>query len=190
MAFVGRDLRDRGALVRTTPSGSFATLPIGARGVVAGGGLVAIVDDADVHVGTLEDLGHGVVPAAPLPLEGPGGIGAVAIAGDGTQIAVVRLDEEGAAATVEILRRTAGGWAQSTTLPLDPARRHGDGGLAPVTRTRRTPARGRGPSAARAGGGSPRVDQFAAAGSSTALKIDTWDTSGSISPRIFCRVNW
>ena len=128
VAFVGRDLRDRGALVRTTPSGSFATLPVAARAVVAGGGLVAIVDDAAVRVGTIDDLGRGVIPVTPLPLEGPGGIGAVAISGDGTAVAVVRLDDEGTATAVEVLRRAGSGWALSTTLPLD--QRDGTAGVA------------------------------------------------------------
>jgi hypothetical protein len=58
------------------------------------------------------------------------------------------------------------------------------------TRTRGTPARGRGPRAASAAGHAGATGQFAAAVSSTAVKMETWEASGSISPRIFCSVNW
>ena len=120
VAFVGRDLRDRGVLARIAASGSFATLPVAARGVAAGGGLVAIVADDAVRVGTLDELDRGRLPSEPLPLEGPDGIGAVAIAPDGTAVAVVRLDDEGRAARVDVLRRTDGAWAASSSLALDP----------------------------------------------------------------------
>jgi hypothetical protein len=119
VAFVGRDLRDRGTLARITAAGSFTTLPVAARAVAAGDGLVAIVDDAAVRVGTLADLEQGVLPADPLPLAGPDGIGAVAIAGDGSAVAVVRLDEQGVATRVEILRRLADRWTAGTPIGLD-----------------------------------------------------------------------
>jgi hypothetical protein len=119
VAFVGRDLRDQGLLARVTASGSFATVPIAVRGVTAGGDLVAIVDDTSVRVGSLADLERGVLPSRPLPLEPVGGIGHVAIAGDGPGVAVVRLDDQGAATRVEILRRTAGGWTPGPTISLD-----------------------------------------------------------------------
>ncbi len=120
VAFVGRDLRDRGLLARATASGSFATVPVAARGVTAGGDLVAIIDDAAVFVGSLADLERGTLPSMPLPLDAAGGIGPVAIAADGSAVAVVRLDDQGEATRVEILRRTAGGWTAGPEISLDP----------------------------------------------------------------------
>jgi len=119
VAFVGRDLRDHGLLARVTASGSFATVPVAARGATAGGDLMAIIDDTAVLVGSLADLERGVLPSRPLPLEAPGGIGSVAIAGDGSGVAVVRLDDQGVATRVEILRRTAGGWTAGPAISLD-----------------------------------------------------------------------
>jgi len=119
VAFVGRGLDDRGSLARIAAAGSLATLPIAARSVVAGGGMLAIADDATVLVGTLADLEQGVLPTQPLPLAEPGGIGAVAIAPDGSAVAVVRLDDEGVAARVEVVRRVDGGWATGSTIALE-----------------------------------------------------------------------
>lgn len=119
VAFVGRDLRDHGLLARVTASGSFATVPVAARGATAGGDLVAIVDDASVLVGSLADLERGVLPSRPLPLDPVGGIGHVAIAGDGSGVAVIRLDDQGVATRLEILRRTAGGWTAGPAISLD-----------------------------------------------------------------------
>ncbi len=121
VAFVGRGLDDRGVLARVTGAGSFATLPITARTVTAGGGLVALADDTAVSLGSLADLERGILPTTPLPLDQDGGIGAVAIAPDGTGVAVVRLDGEGAATRVDVLRRVADGWALDATIPLDAA---------------------------------------------------------------------
>jgi hypothetical protein len=119
VAFVGRDLRDRAALARITASGSFATVPVEARGVVAGGGFVALVSDGFVRFGKLADLERGALPTDSLPLGAGGRIGAVAIAPDGSAVAVVRLDGEGAADRLEILRSTAGGWLAGPTIALE-----------------------------------------------------------------------
>jgi hypothetical protein len=119
VAFVGRDLHDRGALARVGRSGSLVTLPIAARSVSAGGGLVALVDDTGVRLGTLAELDRGVLPVRLLPLEEGAGIGAVAISADGAWIAVVRLDG-GDAARVELLHRTGEAWAGAGDIELDP----------------------------------------------------------------------
>ncbi len=121
VAFVGRDLHDRTVLARVAASGSLATLPVATRAVAAGGDLVAVVDDVAVRVGTLEDLERGVLPTDPLPLDGPGGIGGVVIAPDGGAVAVVRLDDQGAAVRVEVLRRVEDGWAHGPSIPLQAA---------------------------------------------------------------------
>ncbi len=128
VAFVGRDLRDVGTLARITASGSLAMVPVTARSLAAGGDLVAIVDDTTVRIGSLADLERGILPATPLPL-GPGaGIGAVAIAPDGSAVAVVRLDEQGAAVRVEVLRNAPGGWRAGPAIALDA----GDGTAIPA----------------------------------------------------------
>jgi hypothetical protein len=119
VAFVGRDLRDRGLLARVTASDSFATVPVAARGATAGGDLVALVGDASVLVGSLADLERGVLPSRPLPLLPGGGVGHVAIAGDGSGVAVIRLDDQGVATRVEVVRRTAGGWTAGPAITLD-----------------------------------------------------------------------
>lgn len=119
-AFVARDLRDRGALARVASAGSFVTLPVAARAVAAGGDLFAIVGDAEVRVGTLHDLRRGILPGEPLPIKGSAGVATVAIAPDGRAIAVVRLDEAGDPATIDLLRRTLRGWEPAGTVPLEP----------------------------------------------------------------------
>ncbi len=121
VAFVGRDLRDQGALARIAPSGSFVTLPVAARSVAAGGDVVALVDDVAVRIGTLAELDRGALPSEPLPLEGTAGVGAVAIAPDGSCVAVVRLDDAGAAARVDVLRQVGDGWRAAGSIGLDPA---------------------------------------------------------------------
>jgi hypothetical protein len=119
VAFVVRDLRDRGALARLAPAGSFVTLPVAARGVAAGGDVFAIVDDAGVRVGSLEELRGGTLPIDRLPLEGSGGSGAVAIAGDGSLVAVVRLDDDGAPDRIEVLARDGSSWIAAGAVPFD-----------------------------------------------------------------------
>ena len=121
IAFVGRDLRDQGALARIAPSGSFVTLPVAARSVAAGGNVVALVDDVAVRIGTLAELDRGALPGEPLPLEGTAGVGALAIAPDGSCVAVVRLDDTGAAARVDVLRQVDHGWRAAGSMGLDPA---------------------------------------------------------------------
>lgn len=119
VAFIVRDLRDRAALARLAPAGSFVTLPVAARGVTAGGDAFAIVDDAGVRMGLLEELRGGILPIDRLPLEGPGGIGAVAIAGDGSLVAVVRLDDGGEPERVDVLARDGSSWAAAGIVPFD-----------------------------------------------------------------------
>jgi hypothetical protein len=121
VAFIVRDLRDRAALARLAPAGSFVTLPVAARGIAAGGDRFAIVDDAGVWMGGLEELRGGTLPTALLPLEGSGGIGGVAIAGDGSLVAVVRLDDSGAPDRVDVLAGGGSSWAAAGTVPLDAA---------------------------------------------------------------------
>jgi len=121
VAFVGRDLRDRGALARIAPSGSFVTLPVAARSVAAGGDLVALVDDVAVRIGTLAELDRGALPTEPLPLDGTAGVGALAIAPDGSGVAVVRLDDAGAAERIDVLRRVGDRWRTAWSIGLDPA---------------------------------------------------------------------
>ncbi len=128
VAFVGRDIRDRAALARITASGSFATVPVEARAIVAGGDFVALVADGFVRVGTLADLERGALPRDPLPLDAGAGIGTVAIAPDGSAMAVVRLDDEGGAHRVETLRSTAGAWVAGPVITLEAE----DGTAAPV----------------------------------------------------------
>ena len=119
-AFVVRDPRDRGALARLAPAGSFVTLPVAARAVAAGGDLFAIVGDAEIRVGTLDELRRGVLPAMPLPLEGGSGVGNVAIAPDGRAVAIVRLDDAGDPARIEVLRLATRGWEGAGAVPLEP----------------------------------------------------------------------
>jgi hypothetical protein len=121
VAFVGRDMRDRGALAQVAAGGSFVTRPVAARSVAAGGDVVALVDDLAVWVGSLADLDRGLLPAQPLPLIGTSGIGAVAIAPDGSAVAVVRLDEGGAATRIDLLWRRGGSWLAAGSVLLDPA---------------------------------------------------------------------
>lgn len=119
VAFIVRDLRDRAALARLAPAGSFVTLPVAARWVAAGGDAFAIVDDADVRVGLLEELRGGALPSDRLPLTGSSGIGAVAIAGDGSLVAVVRLGDDGEPDRVDVLARDGSSWAAAGTVPFD-----------------------------------------------------------------------
>ncbi len=121
VAFVGRDMRDRGALAQVAAGGSFVTRPVASRSVAAGGGLVALVDDVAVRVGTLEDLARGLLPTLLLPLGGTLGIGAVAIAPDGSAVAVVRLDDSGAATQIDLFGRVGGTWRAAGSVALDPA---------------------------------------------------------------------
>ena len=125
VAFVGRDRRDRRVLARVAPSGSFVTLPVAARAIAFGGDLLAIVNDTSVRVGTARELEHGALPGRPLPLEGFAAIGAVAVAPDGTAVAMVRLDGDGTPISVDVLRRTDDAWAAADSLALDP----GDGNV-------------------------------------------------------------
>lgn len=117
-AFVVRDRNDRPALARLAPAGSFVTLPVDARGVAAGGDVFAIVGDADVRIGTVEQLRGGVLPAQPLPLDGPAGVGAVAIAGDGSLVAVARLDDGGAPDRIDVLARGGSSWSTVGSVAL------------------------------------------------------------------------
>jgi hypothetical protein len=123
VAFVVRDHRDREALARVAPAGSFVTMPLTGRAVAVGGGLVAIVGDATVVVGGMDELDRGVLPSTPLPLVGGAGVGAVAIAPDGLAVAVVRLDAAGEPARVEVLRRAGDGWATTWSRALEPGAR-------------------------------------------------------------------
>ena len=118
LAFIVRDLHDRAALARVAPAGSFVTLPVAARWVAAGGDVFAIVDDAGVRVGSLEELRGGALPIDRLPLEGLGGIGAVAIAGDGSLVAVVRLGDDGEPDRVDALARDGWSWVAAGTVPF------------------------------------------------------------------------
>jgi hypothetical protein len=120
VALVGR-VRDRGVLALIAAAGSFVTQPVAARSVAAGGEVVALVDDGAVRVGTLEDLDRGILPAHALPLRGTAGVGAVAIAPDGSAIALVRLDDSGAAARIDVLERGGDGWRAAGSVGLDPA---------------------------------------------------------------------
>ena len=72
-----------------------------------------------MRLGTLADLERGALPTDPLPLDAGGGIGTVAIAPDGSAVAVVRLDDEGGAEHVEILRSSAGAWLAGPTITLE-----------------------------------------------------------------------
>ncbi len=118
VAMAGRDDLDREALVRVAVGGAFVATQARIRGVVAGGDLVAIVADEVVLVGTLADLDRGALPADPLPLADAAGIGRVAVAPDGTALAVVRLDADGDPDRIEILRRAGEGWEAAGMLPV------------------------------------------------------------------------
>jgi len=121
VAFIVRDVGDRAALARLAPAGSFVTLPVAARWVAAGGDVFAIVDDAGVRVGSLEELSGGALPIERLPLAGSGGIGAIAIAGDGSLVAVVRLRDGGEPDRVDVVARDGSWWAAAGTVPFDDA---------------------------------------------------------------------
>ena len=120
VALVGRDRLDRETLVRMSAAGDFTATPAPIRGVAAGGDLVVLVGDGALLAGTLADLDHGALPADPLPLPDAAGIGRIAVAPDGTAVAVVRLDEAGDPVRVEVLRRTGHGWEAAGMLPLAP----------------------------------------------------------------------
>jgi len=120
VAFVGRDVQDRGSLALVAAGGSFVSRPVAARSVATGGDVVALADDGAVRVGTLADLDRGALPDERLPLEGGAGIGAVALAPDGSAVAVVRLDGGGAAARIDVLRRAGNGWQAVGSIGLDP----------------------------------------------------------------------
>jgi hypothetical protein len=81
-----------------------------ARAVASGGGLLAVADDDGVVVGRAGAAAAGSLPADPLPLVGGLGIGPVAVSPDGRVVAVVRLDDQGNAVRVDLVRREAGGW--------------------------------------------------------------------------------
>lgn len=119
VAFVVRDPNDRGALARLAPAGSFVTLPLAARAVTAGGDVLAIVGDVDVRIGSLDELRQGRLPTQTLPLEGRDGVGAVAIAADGSLVAVVRLGDGGAPDRVDVLARDGPSWLAAGTVDLD-----------------------------------------------------------------------
>ncbi len=105
VAVVGRDLDDRPVIARVARSGAAAIEPVEVRAIAAGGDLAAIAGDTWVRVGPSARFERGRMPESALPLAGPGRIGGLSIAGDGSAIAVVRLDERGAAGRVEILWR-------------------------------------------------------------------------------------
>jgi hypothetical protein len=116
-----RNAADAAVLARVTPAGAVAFLPLPARAVAAGGGIVAVAGDAGVLVGDLAALARGVVPAEPLPLEGDDGVAGVAVAPDGGAVAVVRLDAAGLPARVDVVERVGGGWRGGPPVPLDAA---------------------------------------------------------------------
>lgn len=121
VAFVARDLGDRSLLARVDPSGTVTTAPLAARTIASAGDLVALADDATVRVGTLAALDRGRLSSTPLPLGGPAGIGPVALSPDGSRAAVVRLDGDGRALRVDVLRLAEGQASDVVALGLDPA---------------------------------------------------------------------
>jgi hypothetical protein len=109
VAVIGRDLDDHPVIARVARSGRAAIEPAEARAFASGGDLAAVAGDNVVRVGPIARFERGRLPESALPLDGPGGIGALSIAGDGRAIAVVRLDERGAAGRVEIMWRAGAG---------------------------------------------------------------------------------
>lgn len=116
-----RDAGDTAVLARVTAAGAVTFLPQAARAIASGGDLVAVADDAGVLVGSLAALGRGSLPAERLPLAGDGGVAGLAVAPDGAAVAVVRLDDAGSPARIDVLERADGGWRAGPALPVDAA---------------------------------------------------------------------
>ncbi len=159
----------------------------------SGDGQTAVVlgDESRLLVGPMTDVLERRRAPDGGPDLAPGDVvrGGVALDRDGRRLAAVVEDAAGISRIATFVR-AGEAWEPGVRF-AGPARlvRRPDR-LAALTGTRRTPAPGRGPGSRARAGRAGRHAQPTAATSSTAVKMDTCDASGSISPRIFCSVSW
>jgi hypothetical protein len=123
VALAARDETSRSHLTIVEVSGAFAVLGVRARGVAIGGDLLAVVQDLEeVFIGKVAGLARGVGPTDRLPLDGDLGVDSIAIASDGSAIAVLRLDADLTPVRIDVLTRRGGTWMSLGNIPVAPGR--------------------------------------------------------------------
>jgi hypothetical protein len=121
LALAARDEMHRSRLTLVEASGAFAMLGLRARGVAVGGDLVAVTQNLEeVLIGEVAALARGVAPADLLPLDGDLGVDFIAIAPDGSAIAVLRLDVDLRPVRVDVLARRGDTWVTVDRIAVAP----------------------------------------------------------------------